>query len=100
MNFRPLGNRILIERHKNEEKTSLGIIIPDQSQEKPLKGVVVAAGPGKITKRGKLIPITVQVGNTVIFTKHYVDEIIVEDKLYIFMEETNIVAIVKEKNNG
>lgn len=100
MNFKPLGDRILIERNESEEKTASGLIIPDTAQEKPLKGVVVAAGPGRISERGELITTTVQVGDTVIFTHHHVNEIVIEDEKYIIMEERNIVAIVEEENNG
>lgn len=100
MNFKPLRNHVLIERQESEEKTASGIIIPDAAQEKPLRGLVVAAGPGKRSGRGELIPTTVQVGNTVIFTKHHVSEIIVNDETYIIMEEDNIDAIIEEENNG
>ena len=69
MKFRPLHDRVVIERIDAEAKTTGGIIIPDTAQEKPQQGKVIAVGPGGRDESGKLIPIDVKVGNRILFGK-------------------------------
>jgi chaperonin GroES len=87
--LRPLADRVLVEAAAAEEKTSGGIIIPDTAKEKPQKGVVVAVGPGK-----KDEPMTVKVGDTVLYGKFAGTEISVEGKDYLIMRESDIYAII------
>jgi chaperonin GroES len=89
MNVTPLADRVLIEAAPAEEKTAFGIIIPDTAKEKPQRGKVVAAGPGK-----KDEPMTVKVGDTVLYGKYAGTEITVEGKEYLIMRESDIYAIV------
>lgn len=89
MNVTPLADRVLIEAAPAEEKTAFGIIIPDTAKEKPQRGNVVAAGPGK-----KDEPMTVKVGDTVLYGKYAGTEITVEGKEYLIMRESDIYAIV------
>ena len=70
MKFRPLYDRILVERVESEEKTKGGIIVPDTAQEKPQQGKVIAVGHGKRLEDGKLVPLEVKAGDTILFGKY------------------------------
>jgi chaperonin GroES len=89
LNIKPLADRVIIEASAAEEKTAGGIIIPDTAKEKPQKGVVVAVGPGT-----KEEPLTVKEGDTVLYGKYAGTEISYEDKDYLIMRESDIVAII------
>ena len=89
MNIKPLADRVLIEPAKAEEKTAGGIYIPDTAKEKPQRGTVVAAGPG--TKDN---PVTVKVGDVVLYGKYTGTELEVEGGDYLMMRESDILAIV------
>ncbi|KOF04369.1 chaperonin GroES [Roseivirga ehrenbergii] len=89
VNITPLADRVLVEPAAAEEKTASGLIIPDTAKEKPQKGIVVAAGAGK-----KDEPLTVKVGDTVLYGKYAGTEISVEGKDYLIMRESDIFAIV------
>jgi len=87
--IKPLADRVLIEPAAAEEKTAGGIIIPDTAKEKPQKGTVVAVGPGK-----KDEPITVKVGESVLYGKYAGTEITIEGVNYLIMRESDIVAVI------
>ena len=89
LNIKPLADRVLVEPLEAETKTASGIIIPDSAKEKPQKGIVVAVGPG--TKEN---PVTVQVGNTVLYGKYSGTELKLENNDYLIMRESDILAIV------
>ena len=89
LNIKPLADRVLIEPLAAETKTASGIIIPDNAKEKPQKGNVVAVGPGT-----KDEPITVKVGDTVLYGKYAGTELKLEGKDYLMMRESDILAIV------
>ncbi|WPP51140.1 co-chaperone GroES [Catalinimonas niigatensis] len=89
VNIKPLADRVLVEPAAAEEKTASGIIIPDTAKEKPQKGSVIAVGNGK-----KDEPLTVQVGDSVLYGKYAGTEITVEGKEYLIMRESDIFAIV------
>jgi chaperonin GroES len=89
LNIKPLADRVLVEPAAAEQKTSGGIIIPDTAKEKPQKGVVVAVGNGK-----KDEPMTVKVGDNVLYGKYAGTEITVEGNEYLIMKESDIYAIV------
>ena len=89
LNINPLADRVLVEPLEAETKTASGIIIPDSAKEKPQKGNVVAVGPG--TKEN---PITVKVGNSVLYGKYSGTELKLEGKNYLIMRESDILAIV------
>ena len=93
----PIGDRVLVKPELSEdEKTPSGIIIPDTaSKEKPERGEVVAVGPGKRSEDGELIPVSVKVGDTVVFSKYGYDEITIDDEEYYMIAESNILAVVK-----
>ncbi|MGQ9864137.1 MAG: co-chaperone GroES [Bacteroidia bacterium] len=87
--IKPLADRVVVEPLPAEEKTVGGIIIPDTAKEKPQKGTVVAVGPGK-----KDEPVTVQVGQKVLYSKYAGTEITVDGKEYLIMRESDIYAIL------
>ena len=99
INIKPLGDRILLEPLRDEEregKTKSGIVIPDTvEKEKSERGKVIAVGPGRVTDDGKLIPMTVKKGQKVIFSKYGPDEIKIQDKEYYIIKEENILAIIE-----
>jgi chaperonin GroES len=89
VSIKPLADRVLVEPLAAEQKTAGGIIIPDTAKEKPQKGTVVAAGEGK-----KDEPMTVKVGDTVLYGKYAGTEISVDGKDYLIMRESDIFAII------
>ncbi|HPR57866.1 MAG TPA: co-chaperone GroES [Bacteroidales bacterium] len=89
MNIKPLADRVVIEPMPAEEKTAGGIIIPDTAKEKPQRGTVVAVGPGK-----KDEPLTVKEGDVVLYGKYAGTEININNKDYLIMRESDIVAII------
>lgn len=89
VNVKPLADRVLVEPMPAENKTASGIIIPDTAKEKPMKGTVVAAGPGKPDE-----PVTVKVGDVVLYGKYAGTELTVDGKDYLIMRESDIFAII------
>ena len=89
VNIKPLSDRVLVEAAAAEEKTAGGIIIPDTAKEKPQKGTVVAVGTGKPDE-----PITVKVGDTILYGKYSGTELNFEGKDYLIMRESDILAII------
>lgn len=89
VNITPLADRVLIEPAAAEEKTASGIIIPDTAKEKPQRGIVVAAGSGK-----KDEPMTVKVGDAVLYGKYAGTELSVEGNDYLIMKESDLFAII------
>ena len=94
MNIKPLDDRVLIEPMSKEEKTKSGIVLPDTVEEKPEQGRVVAVGPGKIDNNGKRIPMSVKVGDVVLFTKYGPNEVKIDNKEYLIAKEEDILAII------
>jgi chaperonin GroES len=96
INIKPLADYVLIEPIKEEEKTKAGILLPESAEkEKPEKGKVIAVGPGRRDEKGNLIPVSVKVGQTVLFKKYGPDEIKVNDKEYLICKEEDILAIIE-----
>jgi len=94
MNLRPLQDRIIVKRVEEETKTAGGIFIPETAKEKPQRGKVVAAGNGKKTEDGKVLPLDVKVGDVVLFGKYAGTEIKVDGDEYLMMREDDILAVV------
>ena len=94
MNFRPLHDRVLVERVEAEEKTAGGIIIPDTAKEKPQEGKVVAVGTGTRGDDGKITPLDVKAGDTILFGKWSGTEVKVDGKDLLIMKESDILGIV------
>ena len=93
MKFKPLFDKILVERLEAEEKTAGGLIIPDTAKEKPMQGKVIAIGSGRVTDDGKLISMTIKVGDTVLFGKWSGNEIKIEGKDYLVIKESDVIGI-------
>ena len=94
MNLKPLNDRVLVKRLECEEKTAGGLYIPDTAKEKPTKGEVVAAGPGKVADDGKAIPMTVKAGDQVLFNKYAGTEFKIDGVEHLVMREDDILAII------
>ncbi len=95
MKLKPLHDRVLVKRLEEEEKTKGGIIIPDTAKEKPIKGEVIAVGPGRLSDEGKRIEMSVKVGDKVMFSKYAGTEVKIEGEEYLIMREDDIVAIIE-----
>ena len=95
--FRPLHDRVLIKRVKEEEKTKGGIIIPDTAQEKPQEGEVVAVGPGARDEDGERIALDVQVGDRILFGKWSGTEVKVDGEELLIMKESDIMGVIEQK---
>ena len=94
MKFRPLHDRVVVKRLTAEEKSAGGIIIPDTAQEKPSQGEIVAVGPGGRDEAGKLIPIDVKVGDTVLFGKWSGTEVKIDGQDLLIMKQSDIMGII------
>ncbi len=94
MNFRPLHDRVVIQRADAETKTTGGIIIPDTAGEKPQQGEVVAVGPGGRDEAGKLVPIDLKKGNKVLFGKWSGTEVKIDGKELLIMKESDIMGVL------
>jgi chaperonin GroES len=94
INFKPLGNRVLIEPIEQDEVTAGGIVLPDTAKEKPQQGMILAVGPGARDEDGERIPLDVAKGDKVLFAKYSGTEIKVDGKKYLILREDDILAIV------
>ena len=92
--LRPLGDRILVKRVKEEERTKGGIIIPDTAKEKPQEGKIIAVGKGKYGEDGKLIPIEVKAGDKILFGKYSGSEFKLEGEDLLILREDDILGII------
>jgi chaperonin GroES len=94
MNFRPLHDRVVVQRIDAEEKTKGGIIIPDSAKEKPQEGKVLAVGPGGRDEAGKLIKPDVKVGDRVLFGKWSGTEVKIDGEDLVIMKEADIMGVI------
>lgn len=92
---RPLNDRVLVKRMSEEEKTAGGLFIPDSAKEKPAKGVVISAGPGKVDDNGKRTPLEVKAGDKVLFGKYSGTEIKLDGDEHMILREDEILAILE-----
>jgi chaperonin GroES len=97
MNVRPLHDRIIVQRTEEDEQRVGGIIIPDSAKEKPQQGKVVAVGKGKIEKDGKVTPLDVKAGDTILFGKYAGQEIKVDGDEYLIMREEEVLGVIESK---
>jgi chaperonin GroES len=94
MKLRPLRDRVLVKRLEEKETKKGGIIIPDTAKEKPQEGEVIAVGPGKVTDDGKLQPMSVKVGDKILFGKYSGSEVKLDGEEYLIMHEGDILGIL------
>lgn len=94
LNLKPLGDRVVVQPKKAEEKTASGLYLPSNaSKDKPITGIVVAVGSGKVADNGQKVPMEVKVGDTVIYSEYAGTEIKINDEKYLIMREDDILAI-------
>ena len=96
MKMKPLHDRVLVLRLKEEEKTQGGIIIPDTAKEKPQEGKIVAVGAGKIDGKGKRIPVEVKAGDRVIFGKYSGSEVKIDGVEHLVMRAEDIIGVIEK----
>jgi chaperonin GroES len=96
MKFRPLHDRVVVERIDANAKSAGGILIPDSAQEKPSQGEIVAVGPGGRDKAGKLIPIDLKKGDRVLFGKWSGTEVKIDEQDLLIMKESDIMGVLQE----
>ena len=94
--FTPLHDRILVRRVEEGETVRGGIIIPDSAKEKPQEGKVIAAGKGKSNDEGKVFPLDVKAGDTILFGKYAGTEIKIDGEEFLIMREEEVLGIVKK----
>ena len=95
-NIRPLHDRVIVKRVKEEEKTKGGIIIPDTAKEKPAEAEVIAVGSGKADDKGKLRPLTVKKGDRVLFGKYSGNEIKIDGVDHLILREDDILGVLEK----
>jgi chaperonin GroES len=100
VSLRPLHDRVIVQRVEQEEKTAGGIIIPGTAQEKPMEGLVIAAGAGARDENGKVHPLDVKAGDRVLFGKWSGTEIKLDGKDYLVMKESDIMGIIETKSSS
>jgi len=96
MKIKPLGDRLVVERLEQDEKTAGGIIIPDTAKEKPKQGKVLAVGPGNKDENGKRIPVDVEPGDIVLFTQWAGNEVKIEGKDFLVLKESDVIGIIED----
>ena len=94
MKLKPLNDRVLVKRLESEEKTAGGLFIPDTAKEKPSKGQVVAAGPGKAGENGERVALAVKAGDMVLFNKYAGTEVKLDGVDHLVIREEDILAII------
>ncbi len=99
MNIKPIGDRLVVERIEQEEKTSGGIIIPDTAKEKPKQGKVLAVGAGAKDENGKRIPVDIAVGDIVLFTQWAGNEIKLDGKELLVLKESDVIGIIEDSGS-
>ena len=96
MNVRPLQDRILVRRVEEAEKTRGGIIIPDSAKERPLEGKVIAVGNGKVLEDGKVRPLDIKAGDTILFSKYAGTEIKIEGEDHLILREEDVLGVIEK----
>ncbi len=95
MNLRPLGDRVIIKPLDEEETKKGGLYIPDTAKEKPVRGEVIAVGPGKILDNGVRVPMDIKVGQKVIYAKYGGTDIKIESDNLVILSERDLLAVVE-----
>ncbi|PIW69139.1 MAG: co-chaperone GroES [Ignavibacteriales bacterium CG12_big_fil_rev_8_21_14_0_65_30_8] len=94
LKLKPLADRVIVKPMEADEKTKGGIILPDTAKEKPVEGTIVAAGPGRTSDEGKVVPMSVKKGDKVLYGKYSGSEVTVEGTDYLIMRESDIFAVI------
>ena len=96
MKIRPLQDRLIVKRVAEENKTKGGIIIPDSAKEKPLEGKVIAVGNGKVLENGKVQPLDIKAGDTVLFSKYAGTEVKIEGEDHLILREEDVLGVIEK----
>ncbi len=96
MKLRPLSDRVVVKPVEDEDKTPGGIILPDTAKEKPMKGKVIAVGPGGLNDKGERIKLDLQKGDVVIYGKYSGTEFKMDNQDYLIMRESDILAVLEK----
>jgi chaperonin GroES len=96
MKIKPLSDKVLVQRLEAETKTAGGIVLPDSAKEKPQRGKVVSAGPGKTLEDGSIKKMQVKKGDTVLFTSYAGTEVKIGGKEHLIMSESDILAVIED----
>ena len=95
MNLKPLGDKVIVEVLGAKDRTKGGIVLPDTAQEKPQEAKVLAVGSGKVLPNGKVIPPELKVGDTVLFGKYSGNEVKLEGKEFLIINQDDVLAVIK-----
>ena len=95
LKLRPLADRVIVKQTEAEEKTASGIYLPDAAKEKPTKGKVIAAGPGKLDDKGKHMDLGVRAGDTVYYGKYAGTDVEVDGEKFVILRETDILGVLE-----
>ncbi len=94
--LRPLGDRVIVKPAAKEEMTKTGIILPDTvDKERPEQGEIIATGPGRLLENGQRAPMSLKVGDKIVFKKYSPDEVKVEDQEYLVISESDVMAVIE-----
>ena len=96
VNYKPLGDRVVVKPKAKEEITKSGIVLPDTSKERPQEGTIIAVGTGRVLDDGKRLPLEVKVGDGVLFAKYAGTEVKLDDEEVLILSEKDILAIVTQ----
>jgi chaperonin GroES len=96
MKLKPLADRLVVEPQEQEEVTASGIVLPETAKERPQRGKVVAAGPGRYGGENERLPMDVEEGDIILFAKYAGTEIKIDDKKYLILKESDVLAIIEE----
>ena len=95
MKLKPLQDRVIVRQQEAEEKTASGILLPDAAKEKPTKGKVIAAGPGKLSEKGKPMELSVRVGDIVWYGKYTGTDVEVNGEKFVILRESDILGVLE-----
>jgi len=95
MNLKPLGDKVIVEVLNAKDKTSGGIILPDNAREKPQEAKVLAVGSGKVLGNGKVVPPELKTGDTVLFGKYSGNEVKLDGKEFLIIQQDDVLAVIK-----
>jgi chaperonin GroES len=96
MNIRPLGDKVIVQRHEADEKTPGGIVLPDSAKEKPRRGKIVSVGDGRVLDDGTRGKMQLKKGDEVLFSSYAGTEVKIDDKEYVIMDESDVMAIIED----
>ena len=99
MEFIPIRDRLLVKKIEDELKTKSGLKLSDDTKERPTKGIVLAAGEGKVNDDGKLLPMVLKVGDTILYPKYAGHPVKLQFEEYLILEESEVLGILKKGDN-